>query len=53
MRNLLEGLSRLDMADYVWTPNSFEEFMVRNALKKAAEQIFSRPERTDSKIRSV
>ena len=43
--NLLEGLSRLDMAQFANSPDAFEEFMVRNALKKAAAHILLRPEK--------
>jgi hypothetical protein len=47
--NLLEGFGRMDMAQYANSPDDFEEFMVRNALKKAAAHILSKPERTDRK----
>jgi hypothetical protein len=38
-RNALACLAGLDCADEVHTPELFEEFLVRNALKTAARQI--------------
>jgi len=37
--NLLHGLSRLELADKVDGPFLFEDFMLRNAMKRAANQI--------------
>jgi hypothetical protein len=44
--NVLEGFSRMDLARYANSPDTFEEFMVRNALKKAAAQILAKPDQT-------